>query len=81
MKLEVNKIARLNNDEKYIILNELDYDGNKYYLTMGLISDNEYDSSKVIILKETKDGNGYYVEKVIDKDLLYELTKQFKEQL
>lgn len=81
MKLEVNKVARLNNDEKYIILNELNYEGSYYYLTMGLISDNEFDSSKVIILKESKDGNGYFVEKVTDNNLLYELTKKFKEQL
>ena len=81
MKLEVNKVARLNNDEKYIILNELNYEGSYYYLTMGLISDNEFDSSKVIILKESKDGNGYFVEKVTDNNLLYEITKKYKEQL
>ena len=81
MKLEVNKIARLNNDEKYIILNELNYNNEMYYLTMGLITDKKYDSSKVVILKESQDKNGYFVEKVVDKDLLYELTKKFKEQL
>ena len=52
MKLEVNKVAKLSNDEKYIVLNELNYEGTMYYLTMGLISDKEFDSSKVVILKE-----------------------------
>lgn len=81
MKLEINKIARLNNDEKYIVLNELNYNGEMFYLTMGLVSDKEFDSSKVIILKESIDKNGYYVEKVTDNNLLYDITKKFKEQL
>ncbi len=81
MKLEINKIARLSNNERYIILNELSYEGFMYYLTMGLINDKEFDSSKVVILKEIKDNNSYYIEKVTDSTLLYELTKKFKEQL
>lgn len=81
MKMEINKIVKLSSDEKYIVLNELNYNNNLYYLTMGLVSDNEYDSSKVIIFKEEKDESGFFVEKVIDSNLLYELTKLFKEQL
>ena len=81
MKLELNTIARLNNDEKYIILNQITEDGKNYYLTMGIIKDNEIDSSKVVILEELKDEEGYYVEKVIDSDLLLKLTKLFKEQM
>ena len=81
MKLEINKIARLSNNERYIILNELSYEGFMYYLTMGLINDKEFDSSKVVILKEIKDNNSYYIEKVTDSTLLYEFTKKFKEQL
>lgn len=81
MKLEINKIAKLSNDERYIILNELNYEGFMYYLTMGLISDKEFDSSKVVILKEIQDNGSYYIEKVTDSNILYELTKRFKEQL
>ncbi|MBR5662227.1 MAG: hypothetical protein IKX00_01075 [Bacilli bacterium] len=81
MKLELNTIARLNNDEKYIILNEIAEDGKNYFLTMGIIKDNEIDSSKVVILEELKDDEGYYVEKVIDSDLLLKLTKLFKDQM
>jgi len=81
MKLEINKVAKLSNDERYIVLNELNYEGTMYYLTMGLISDKKFDSSKVVILKEIPDNDGYYIEKVTDNILLYELTKKFKEQL
>lgn len=81
MKLELNTIARLNNDEKYIILNQITEDEKSYYLTMGIIGDKEIDSSKVVILEELKDEEGYYVEKVIDSDLLLKLTKLFKEQM
>ena len=81
MKLELNTIARLNNEEKYIILNHIEEDNKNYYLTMGIIGDNEIDSSKVVILEEIKDDEGYYVEKVIDSDLILKLTKLFKEQM
>ena len=81
MKLELNTIVRLNNNEKYIILNYLNDEGKNYYLTMGIIGDNEIDSSKVVILEELKDEEGYFVEKVIDSDLLLKLTKLFKEQM
>ena len=81
MKLELNTIARLNNDEKYIILNQITEEDKNYFLTMGIIKDNEIDSSKVVILEELKDEEGYYVEKVIDSDLLLKLTKLFKEQM
>jgi hypothetical protein len=81
MKLELNTIVRLNNDEKYIILNEINESGKTYFLTMGIIKDNEVDSSKVVILEELKDEEGYYVEKVIDSDLLLKLQKMFKDQM
>ena len=81
MKLELNTIARLNNDEKYIILNQITEEDKNYFLTMGIIKDNEIDSSKVVILEELKDEEGYYVEKVIDSDLLLKLTKLFKDQM
>ena len=81
MKLELNTIVRLNNDEKYIILNQITEGGKDYFLTMGIIKDNEIDSSKVVILEELKDQDGYYVEKVIDSDLLLKLTRLFKEQM
>ena len=81
MKLELNTIVRLNNDEKYIILNQITEDGKNYFLTMGIIKDNEIDSSKVVILEELQDEEGYYVEKVIDSDLLLKLTKLFQAQM
>ena len=81
MKLELNTIARLNNDEKYIILNQITVDNKNFFLTMGIIKDNEIDSSKVVILEELQDEEGYFVEKVIDSDLLLKLTKLFKDQM
>ena len=34
-----------------------------------------------ILMEEIKDEDGYYIEKVIDSDLILELSKLFKEQL
>lgn len=81
MKLELNTIVRLNNDEKYIILNEITEDNKNYFLTMGIIQDNEVDSSKVVIFEELKDEEGYYVEKIIDSELLLKLQRLFKDQM
>lgn len=81
MQVELNTIIKLNNDEKYIVLNELDYNEKKYFLTMGVVDDNEIDSTRVVIIEEGHDNEGYFVEKVIDSDLLLTLTKLFKEQL
>ncbi len=81
MKIELDTIIKLNNDEKYVVINHLNDEERDFYLTMGIIKDNEIDSSKVVIIEELKDDEGYYVEKVIDSDLLLKLTKLFKEQL
>ena len=81
MKIELDTIIKLNNDEKYVVINHLNDEERDFYLTMGIIKDNEIDSSKVVIIEELKDDEGYYVEKVIDSELLLKLTKLFKEQL
>jgi len=81
MKIKLDTIIKLSNDEKYVVINYLNDEGRDFYLTMGIIKDNEIDSSKVVIIEELKDDEGYYVEKVIDSDLLLKLTKLFKEQL
>ena len=81
MKMELNTIVRLSNDEKFIVLNELDHENRKYYLTMGVIGDKDVDSTKVVILEELLDENGYFIEKVTDSKLLIELTRKFKEQI
>ena len=81
MKLELDKIVKLNNEEKYIVLNYINDEGNDYFLTMGIIGDNEIDSSRVIVFKQAQDDQGFFVEKVIDSELLLKLTKLFKEQM
>ena len=81
MKIELDTIIKLSNDEKYVVINHLNDEGRDFYLTMGIIKDNEIDSSKVVIIEEIKDDEGYYVEKVIDSELLLKLTRLFKEQL
>lgn len=81
MKIELDSIIKLTNDEKYVVLNHLNDEGHDYYLTMGIVNDNEIDSSKVVIIEELKDEEGFYIEKIIDADLLMKLTKLFKEQM
>ena len=58
MKIKLDTIIKLNNDEKYVVINYLNDEGRDFYLTMGIIKDNEIDSSKVVIIEELKDRFG-----------------------
>lgn len=81
MGLEINTIITLSNNEKYVVLNETMYLGNKYFLTMGMDEKKEIKSNDVAVFVEELEGLDIYVRKVTDPDLLVELTKLLKEQM
>ena len=78
--LKTNHIIILENKEEYVILNEIMYDGKKYFLAMG-IKDKEVVSNDIAILEEYISGFDTYVSKVTDKELIGTLSSKFKEQL
>lgn len=81
MGLSINTIITLENDKKYIILNETLYNGNKYFLAMGVSSKKEIKSSDVVIFLEIVEGLEIYVKIVTDPELKINLSKLLKEQL
>lgn len=81
MGLKTNTIITLENQEKYVILNETMYGGIKYFLAMGITDENMVISNKVKILEEIIDGTDTYVSPVTDNELIIILTRILKAQL
>lgn len=81
MKININSIITLSNNEQYMVLNETFYLNNHYFLVMGIDSNKDIISSKVAIFKEKIQDNDVYVSKVQDSKLIIELTKLLKSQL
>ena len=81
MGLKTNTIITLENQEKYVVLNETMYGGVKYFLVMGVTDNGDIVFDKVKILEEVIDGNDVYVDPVTDNELIIILTRILKAQL
>ncbi len=81
MEIKSNTIITLENDERYMVLNETTYEQEKYYLVMGVDQNKEIIQSKVAIFKEEQENNETYVTKVEDSNEIVKLTQEFKEQV
>ncbi len=73
MGLELNTIITLENGEKYTIIQETMNSGKKYFLALKNDSNQE-----TVIFEEELEGLDIYVRKVLDSDMLNELTKLMK---
>ena len=81
MGLKINTIITLENDEKYVVLNETMYGGIKYFLVMGIDAKKNIVPSNIAILEEIIEGNEVFVDRVTDPDLIVILTRILKAQL
>ena len=81
MGLKLNTIITLENQEKYILLNETLYGGVKYFLVMGLDANKDIIPSKVKIIEEVIKDNELFVKTVKDPELIIILTRILKAQL
>ena len=52
MKLTINTIIHLEDEEKFVLLSETEYDGGHYFLAMGVDEEKEVIPEKVAILEE-----------------------------
>lgn len=81
MGLQTNTIISLENNEKYVVLNETMYGGVKYFLVMGVDNDKNIIPSNVAIIEEIVDGQNIYVNRVKDPELIIILTRILKSQI
>ena len=79
--LKPNTIISLENDEKYVVLNETMYGGVKYFLVMGVDENKDIVPSNVAIVEEIIDGQDTYVDRVRDPELIIILTRILKSQI
>lgn len=81
MGLKTNTIITLENEEKYVVLNETIYGGVKYFLVMGVDEKRDIIPSNVAIIEEIIDGKDVYVNRVKDPELIIILTRILKSQI
>lgn len=81
MKLKVNTIITLENNKRYVLLNETLWNNKKYFLVMEVAENKEVIPNNVAIFEEISDESGTFIEKITDPELIVTLTKQLKAQL
>ncbi len=81
MSLRTNTIISLENNEKYVVLNETMYGGTKYFLVMGVDDNKDIIPTNVAIVEEIIDGQDTYVDRVKDPELIIILTRILKSQI
>ena len=81
MSLRTNTIISLENNEKYVVLNETMYGGVKYFLVMGVDENKDIIPTNVAIVEDIIDGQDTYVDRVKDPELIIILTRILKSQL
>lgn len=81
MSLKPNTIISLENNERYVVLNETIYGGVKYFLVMGVDEKKDVIPTNVAIVEEIIDGNDTYVDRVRDPELIIILTRILKSQI
>jgi len=81
MALRINTIISLENNEKYVVLNETMYGGVKYFLVMGVDENKNVIPSNVAIVEEIINGQDVYVDRVKDPELIIILTRILKSQI
>ena len=78
MKLTINTIIHLEDEEKFVLLSETEYDGGHYFLAMGVDEEKEVIPEKVAILEEIieeEDGEeAIYVDRVTNPEQVIILT-------
>lgn len=81
MQIKPNTIITLENNKRYLVLNETISNQKKYFLVMEVDKNKDVIPSNVAIFEEIKDEYSSYIEKLEDSKLIIELTKQFKAQI
>jgi len=80
MENKIDKIINLSNNQKYMIMDQCNYD-NKCYFFVSLLDENGNLTEKFSILEEIHQDNKTIVTIVKDQQLLDSLTNYFKNRI
>ena len=75
MKNLINSILVLENNEKYVVLNQAIYKDKNYYLVAKITPDEQDVTEEVKIIEELEQDGKTGVKLVTDKDMIELLTK------
>lgn len=78
MGLEINTVVTLENNLKYLVLNETMFQGKKYFLTNEVNENKEVVSEEAIFFEEELEGLDTYVKRVLDEDLIQQLMSSME---
>lgn len=81
MQIQINSIITLENQMKYVVLNQTEYQNHNYFLVMEVDQNKEVVPTNVAIIESIFDGKDTYVEKITDSDLIITLTNILKAQI
>ena len=77
--MKINDIIVLDNDERFMLLKEVEREGSRFFLSVGVDKDEKLDQKKLVILKLISEEDGDYMELIEDEELLKELAEDFKD--
>jgi len=81
MKIEIDKMITLENDEKYIVLENVLYNDQNYYY-IARVNDDETDiKEEYKIIKGVNNDEDLFIEEVIDEEDLKILLPLFLEKM
>ncbi len=81
MEINLHTVLTLEDDEKYVVVAKIEYEGNYYDYLLQLTDDEEDVTDQVAIVKEEKENDEIYIDEIIDEELLKKLTPLFQKQL
>ncbi len=77
MRLEVNKIVTLGNNEEYLIIDKVEKDGEEYYYIAEVNEAGTDIKDNYKIVSATHDGDDIYLDEVLGEDKLKAILPLF----
>ena len=74
--MQVGDILTLDYDEKYLLINKVEYEGKNYHLAIGVTPDeSDIDLDDITFFEEIKEKEETYVKEVFNEELLEKLSE------
>ena len=75
MENRTNQVIELSNGKEYLVIRQVVYKGDTYYVTSEIFNDGEDFDKELTFLKETKEEDKSYVDIVTNKDIITTILK------